>query len=154
MVLLEPPHYERRQGRWTRRNAVKYYSQYLLPINAKLAIHAVICMLPKMSERPKIRLSRLRDIGWSAWDPIGLLDEETSWEDVTYADEYDGYLLRAAGMLKRNEPKDAVINYLIKVETEHMGLSVNHSTKTRAEELVRQILSDVELWSAPNSWMS
>ena len=62
-----------------------------------------------MVERPKIRLSRLRDIGWTTWDPIGLLGQDQLWEDISYADEYDSYLLRAAGMLRRKEPKKNVV---------------------------------------------
>ena len=27
------------------------------------------------SPQPRIRLSKLRDIGWTLWDPIGLLQE-------------------------------------------------------------------------------
>jgi len=28
---------------------------------------------PPLTPPPEIKLSRLRDIGWSKWDPIGLL---------------------------------------------------------------------------------
>ena len=57
-----------------------------------------------MSKRPKLRLSRLRDIGWSLWDPIGLNDFGDDWESVTFADEYDSYLIKVAGMLKKVAP--------------------------------------------------
>ncbi len=49
---------------------------------------------------PKIKLSRLRDIGWSLWDLIGLLKSGQRWEDDEcrpFANEYDAYLLNAAG---------------------------------------------------------
>ena len=47
-----------------------------------------------MAERAKFKLSRLREIGWSLWDPIGL-----SGFEGTLDDEYDSYLLQAAGRL-------------------------------------------------------
>ena len=40
-----------------------------------------------MADIPFIALSRLREIGWSAWDPIGLADSDCP------RDEYDAYLL-------------------------------------------------------------
>jgi hypothetical protein len=43
-----------------------------------------------MNQRIKVRLSRLRDIGWTEWDPIGLCPPE-GWEGIPAADEYDGY---------------------------------------------------------------
>lgn len=100
-----------------------------------------------MLQRPKIRLSRLRDIGWSAWDPIGLLEENESWEDVSYADEYDSYMLRAAGMLRREEPKNSVIDYLVAIETDHMGLSFSDNARERATEVVKRIEGDDQLWN-------
>ena len=100
-----------------------------------------------MVQRPKIRLSRLRDIGWSVWDPIGLLDKNISWQDISYADEYDGYLLRAAGMLRRKETKKNVIDYLVMVETKHMGLSISDGARKRAAEVVKRIEDDGLLWN-------
>lgn len=100
-----------------------------------------------MEKRPKIRLSRLRDIGWSFWDPIGLLEENKSWDSISYADEYDGYLLKAAGMLRRKEAKNDVIDYLVMIETEHMGLSFSDAVRERAAEVVNRIEGDDQLWN-------
>lgn len=55
---------------------------------------------PPLTPPPKTKLSRLRDIGWSKWDPIGLLGDGQKWDDEDcqqFADEYDSYLLQAAG---------------------------------------------------------
>ncbi len=101
----------------------------------------------KMTQRPKIRLSRLRDIGWSTWDPIGLLESNQTWEETPYADEYDSYMLKAAGMLKREVPKKTVVDYLVNIETDHMGLSFSDDTVKRAEEVVRRIEADNQLWN-------
>ena len=89
-----------------------------------------------MSARPKLRLSRLRDIGWTVWDPIGLNDFDGKWENVYVAYEYDGYLIQAAGRLRAKEPDDDVIDYLMKAETEHMGMSNSTGTLERAKATV------------------
>ena len=106
----------------------------------------IAARLSNMNTRPKIQLSRLRDIGWSIWDPIGLLEEGQSWDGQPFADEYDGYLLRAAGMVRRLEPDIDVVDYLIEVETEHMGLSMRAGVQERAAALVHAIKDDDRLW--------
>jgi hypothetical protein len=98
-------------------------------------------------KRPKIRLSRLRDIGWRCWDPIGLSAIEDGWENSPAADEYDSYLLIAAGMVRRNEGDDAATNYLVWVESEHMGMGIGPSTQSRAEMTIAAIRADAYLWS-------
>ena len=100
-----------------------------------------------MAKHPKVRLSRLRKIGWSAWDPIGLLDEGVSWENLTYADEYDGYLVRAAGMIKRLEPKEDVIDYLVSIVIDHMGMPAHPDVRIAAEKVVQLIEADDKLWN-------
>ncbi len=49
-----------------------------------------------MSSFRPIELSVLRDIGWNEWDPIGLLAPGQTWDHEPFADEFDGYLLKAA----------------------------------------------------------
>lgn len=100
-----------------------------------------------MNERPKIRLSRLRDIGWSLWDPIGLKHLEGDWQESDAADEYDGYLLKVAGMLRNNEPHESAVEYLVWAETENMGLSGGEDTRPRAEAVVKAISEAKDLWS-------
>ncbi len=92
-----------------------------------------------MAEIAKTRLSRLRDVGWSVWDPIGLCRPGTSWQDDPGADEYDGYLLKVAGMLAQVASDSACVDYLVWVETEHMGLGERPDTRERAGETVRAI---------------
>ena len=99
-----------------------------------------------MNSRPKIRLSRLRDIGWSNWDPIGLLADGENWEGKPFADEYDGYLLRAAGMFRQGETIENIVRYLVQIETDHMGLSYRTGIEERAKSVVLAIQSDEELW--------
>ena len=47
-----------------------------------------------MNHRPTFKVSRVREIGWGCWDPIGLANLE-----VRPDDEYDSYLLQNAGRL-------------------------------------------------------
>lgn len=100
-----------------------------------------------MPPHPKIRLSRLRDIGWTLWDPIGLMVDGTDWQTAGFADEYDSYLLRAAGMVRNGAPFLAVVEYLIESETGPMGLSPAPGIRARAEVVVRAIQADDQLWS-------
>jgi hypothetical protein len=71
----------------------------------------------RMTARPKFELSRLREIGWAKWDPIGLCRRDCLPED-----EYDSYLLQAAGRLLNGASQEEVANYLVSIEIEYMGL--------------------------------
>lgn len=95
----------------------------------KTAARTIIDAL--MSSRPKFNLLRLREIGWSLWDPIGLKDVE-DWPE----DEYDGYLLSAASRLWGGTPEIEVADYLVLVETEHMGLDAGVAVRDRALRVV------------------
>ena len=88
-----------------------------------------------MTEHPTIELSRLREIGWSHWDPIGLkVIAGGEWQDGGgCADEYDSYLLQAAGRLRRGEAVSDVVAYLVETEVGHIGLTPNPTTRHRAE---------------------
>ncbi|WP_240200344.1 hypothetical protein [Paracoccus methylovorus] len=106
---------------------------------------------------PRIKLSKLRDIGWSLWDPIGLLDPESPvgrWDDeanLSFADEYDGYLIAAASQLRRGTPRDEVVAFLVENETQHMGMDDNPSAQPRAEVVVDAILADETIWTWPDA---
>ncbi|MBG7616720.1 hypothetical protein IWC96_15715 [Brevundimonas sp. BAL450] len=94
-----------------------------------------------MVEQPKIKLSRLREIGWSEWDPIGLSQMGSDdWKDGgPCADEYDSYLLQVAGRLRRGEARGNIVAYLEKIEMVHMGGGRLATTRTRAEATVAAI---------------
>lgn len=108
---------------------------------------------PPLTPPPKIKLSRLRDIGWSIWDPIGLLGSGQKWDDedcLPFADEYDSYLLQAAGQLRRGVSDATVASFLVQIETEHMGLGTGQSALDRAKQVVSAIQLDDELWTCPD----
>lgn len=100
-----------------------------------------------MNKHPKIRLSRLRDIGWRCWDPIGLAGIDGGWENSPAGDEYDGYLLKVAGMVRSDEGDDAAAQHLVWAESENMGLGIDASTQARAEATIAAIRSDDQLWN-------
>jgi hypothetical protein len=92
-----------------------------------------------MKSRPRLKLSVLRDIGWSEWDPIGLRELDGGWQDSKAADEYDGYLLNVAGRLQRDEPESDLVDYLIEIEAEHMGAGHTPTSRPRAVATVKAI---------------
>jgi len=99
---------------------------------------------------PKLKLSRLRDIGWSLWDPIGLLGPNQRWDEgeaQAFADEYDTCLIEAAGLLRRGIPDQDVVELLVRIETAHMGLAQQPDTYERARSTVDAIKADKNLWS-------
>ena len=91
-----------------------------------------------------MKLSVLRDIGWDQWDPIRLNGSEGGWRRSNAGDEYDRYLMRVAGRLQRGEPDDVLVDYLVSIETEHMGLADTAGARARAEATVAVIREQVE----------
>ena len=71
---------------------------------------------------PPIKLSRLRDIGFTFWDPIGVSAGE-AWDHKPWANEYDDYLLEAASGLRRGWSEADAKEYLLDIARDHMGLS-------------------------------
>lgn len=96
-----------------------------------------------------LRLSRLRAIGWNFWDPIGLLGSEAGWEGKPFADEYDRYLINAAGQLRQGALEQDVVDYLILIEADHMGLGAVPGMEERAWSVVKAIQAEGDLWSMP-----
>ena len=84
-----------------------------------------------MASPPKFTLSRLREIGWSQWDPIGLNDHE-DWPE----DEYGTYLMQAAGRLWRGVSEKDVADYLVDVEANYMGMGPSTDSQARANKTV------------------
>lgn len=92
-----------------------------------------------MSTEPPIGLSRLRDIGWKEWDPIGLLASGEAWDRQPFADEYDRYLVEVAAELRDGMPLAEAVAYLLRIEREHMALGVQSGQEARAEATARSI---------------
>jgi hypothetical protein len=102
-----------------------------------------------MASYPPLKLSHLRDIGWTEWDPIGILSEGESWEHHPAADEYDGYLLEVASRLRRDWSVADASDYLIWAASEHMGLGVaSAAARASAEATAKAIQAYLETLAA------
>ncbi len=93
-----------------------------------------------MTNRPTFQLSRLREIGWSKWDPIGVGGPDDGWP----ADEYDTYLLQAAGKIWKGQSDEEIADYLVQIETERMGLEAVSGIRSRALDVASAIRGYVE----------
>lgn len=80
-----------------------------------------------------INLAKMRDIGWSLWDPIGLKHTNCP------RDEYDSYIRKALDMLQQGRSSVETIDFLVAMETEHMGLSPRQDTRNRATRTVEAL---------------
>jgi len=69
------------------------------------------------------------------WDPIGVAGVPEA------RDEYDSYFPHVFSLLVNNPKAGEIQNYLIKIEGENMGLSVNDNSRNRAKE-VEDILTN------------
>ena len=90
-------------------------------------------------DRPPIKLSVLRDIGWKEWDPIGLLAIGEAWDHQPFADEYDRYLLAVAGDLRRGGSLANAVQFLLRAVRETMGISAHPDQEVRASTTARLI---------------
>ena len=81
----------------------------------------------------------LRTIAWTKWDPIGLNGSEGGWRYSDAANEYDRYMLRVLDGLRSGEPVSSMIDYLVGIEVEHMGVSITMDTRARAQATVAAI---------------
>ena len=93
-----------------------------------------------MTTHPTFKLSHLREIGWAKWDPIGVGGSDHEWP----ADEYDTYLLNAASQLWNGRSDEEVADYLVKIETEHMGLATAFDIRQRALDVAQTMRCYVE----------
>ena len=84
--------------------------------------------------KPRFKLSRLREIGWQYWDPIGLGGLEHQPDD-----EYDTYLLLAAGRLWNGASQEEVVAYLIWTSTEDMGLAERPGDRERSTRAAKAL---------------
>lgn len=69
---------------------------------------------------------------------------EGGWEASSAADEYDSYLLHVASALRNGHEVDGLVQYLVGIETEHMGLSPSATTQSRAVATVRDLREYVD----------
>lgn len=106
---------------------------------------------------PRLKLSKLRDIGWTLWDPIGLLSSDGlfpgQWSDEAnsgFADEYDKYMISAVSQLRKGESRGQVVRYLVNAEADYMALGEGPTSQERAEAVVAAIRADDSIWTWPD----
>lgn len=80
----------------------------------------------------KVDIEKLRLIGWKHWDPIGLSDFKDDDGEAWPEDEYDTYLIHAAGMCANGKSVSDIADYLERISTKHMGLNESKSSRARA----------------------
>ena len=86
----------------------------------------------KLSPEQNELYKRTDEVLHYIWDPIGV-------SDSPYArDEYWGYLPRVFGMLVKNESKETIVNYLLAVESEQMGLSPKKENAEHVVEILKE----------------
>ncbi|SFJ18295.1 hypothetical protein SAMN05216304_105176 [Bosea sp. OK403] len=84
-------------------------------------------------------LPGLREIGWRNWDPIGLLAAGEQWHEKSFADEYDDYLRKVAADFRAGGSLAQAVEYLLRIEREHMVLGVRSGQEKRAEATAQAI---------------
>jgi hypothetical protein len=75
-------------------------------------------------------LEQLKALLWEEWDPIGVNDTDC------VRDEYDSYALKLYSMLKSNASRDEVLNYLVWVRTEYIGVGQKGDPAIEADRIV------------------
>ena len=86
----------------------------------------------KLSPEQNELYKRTDEVLHYIWDPIGVSDSPNA------RDEYWGYLPQVFGKLLKNEPSENIVEYLLLIETENMGLSKNKGNAERVVEVLEE----------------
>lgn len=90
--------------------------------------------MSEADESARALYMRIRDVLLKEWDPIGI-------QAFTEAqDEYDEYVPTIRSMLISRKPISDVLEYLLWVESQHMGLAPDKQrTQVIAERLIKLV---------------
>jgi hypothetical protein len=88
-------------------------------------------------------LNRLREIGFSIWDPIQLMRDRTTWVGTKFQNEYDYYLIRVADRLGAGDDDAELVAYLVGVECVDMEVGTAAVSAPRARATVAAIKAHV-----------
>jgi hypothetical protein len=91
--------------------------------------------------RPAVKLSELRRIGWTIWDPIGISDMVGTEFNAGPADEYDSYLMVAFGMAQCGRSEVEIKDYLAEIATNYMGLGPSKNGYTAEAQTALQLIA-------------
>ena len=76
--------------------------------------------MSKLERNEKELLSRVNEVLYYLWDPIGVSDVPEA------RDEYDSYALQVFSLLKKKTSQEKIANYLSQIVTDNMGLTGNN----------------------------
>lgn len=68
--------------------------------------------------------SSVKSILWKDWDPIGVFEEDSEWDD-----EYDSYAPTVFSMLIDDQDEYAVSRHLTALKRDNMGLTVEEGNE-------------------------
>jgi hypothetical protein len=88
-------------------------------------------------------LNRLREIGFSKWDPVELMRNRETWVGTKFQNEYDHYMIHVADRLIVGDNEAELVAYLVEVERDQIGLGTADCSKTRAAATVAAIKAHV-----------
>ena len=94
-----------------------------------------------MSGRPAVRLSALRRIGWTFWDPIGIRDLVSADFAKGPADEYNSYLMVAFGMAQSGRSVVDIAAYISDIASRHVDLSEFAEISEADADTARQLFA-------------
>jgi hypothetical protein len=97
-----------------------------------------------MAAQWKATVSRLREIGWAEWDPIGLKAVGKLTGLYAPEDEYDRYLIHVFSLLSNGASDADAIAYLVDIESNYIGMGLRPSSHPRAWATVKAIRQDFE----------
>ena len=82
-------------------------------------------------------LAALRQIGWDHWDPIQIRRmDSTSWLNGA-ADEYDGYMLKAADMIVRGATDIQATVYLDFIAWHYIATGIDEGRSMKTVKAIR-----------------
>jgi hypothetical protein len=92
-----------------------------------------------------IDLNRLREIGWTTWDPIAFMRNQKTWIGQPFENEYDHYLIHVADRIVAGADDEELVSYLVRVECEDMydGAIETEACRTRAAATIATIKDQV-----------
>jgi hypothetical protein len=83
-----------------------------------------------------IDLERLREIGWTEWDPIEVLKYRDTWVGQPFENEYDHYLIHVADRILVGDDDATLVAYLVAIERDDMYDSSAEVSPERAAATV------------------
>ena len=95
-------------------------------------------MEKKLTPKDKELYKRTDEVLHYIWDPIGVAGCPNA------RDEYFGYLANIFEMLMQKETTESIVNYLLSLEKENMGLSPNKENAAYVVEILQEYKEKID----------